>query len=979
MPNPQLELINEFSTAVDANPVFCHQEFLEKLAAHGNDTIGRRAALLLQRLAVDERRLHYKTTQGVNRGWRRSRLGGTHGSHFYAWWAPRSAAPLKDGGFAEAPEGALFLRDIRHHDDHSPLAAHLLPDHYLPVSVVELRREEYSPAPWTPGQVRFASARDRVRLLKGHPGSGKTTALWHAADAAPAERILYVTYSRDLAALARGYFDRFCSSAKHFHVVTYATLLAELFGSGAPQPEAAEEGRKRFLYDVAPFARTLGPWVDDRVALYDELHAHLVGAATSVAAGRFHSCLAPRVSDKFYQDRRTRYVGAAAVSAALDAASRLEREASATLASRYFPALGAAWQAGSLLCQKKPPEIAARGFLDFDCIAVDECQDLTPVEAFVIVQLAVLIQQKRKLPPLVLIAGDEAQTVRPTDFEWGWLNDLLHARLATPAEFHLGANLRSPRRIAELVNRVWDLYGHIFKQERPSGTAAAEIDDDAPDQILCCTATPGEELAQLLTQLAAREGLALITLDDAPPDFVPQAVRSSVLTPEEVKGLDFNSVCVLDAGRHLERITRWESRWRIGSDIEALRKRLAIDRLRVALSRPSERIFWLDINPAERVVRDSLAFLNGGATDGAISSSVPGAILRSLEEEELDIEERIQRCQTDARQYLAVRPEIAWSRAQQAVTLLGRPGTSAAVADEAVRQSAYLTLAEICFALAFRGARLPGELGRPDLFGEAGNAAGMAGRRGLASVMAAIGRAQRALSPQERLEAIAHVAETLPRHNNEVEPWLRIEIGPKTGFWLEELESALQSGRNAAILRSILPPFYQALDIPDAAARIERLRQRAIQVLMKDQQYTEALAALRELPERQLKLEATCHEKLGDFRAAAECHTATGNWKEALNCYRSIPDFDAALALVRQAGDHPAAESLEWIARLRALVAERPEKFPKVVTMAEKKLLEDLLERSLGVARRKPAPRKPPAKRSVTARKKAAKGELGGS
>jgi len=36
------------------------------------------------------------------------------------------------------------------------------------------------------------------------------------------------------------------------------------------------------------------------------------------------------------------------------------------------------------------------------------------------------------------------------------------------------------------------------------------------------------------------------------------------------------------------------------------------------------------------------------------------------------------------------------------------------------------------------------------------------------------------------------------------------------------------------------------------------------------------------------------------------------------------------------AGYHPAAESLEWIARLRALVAERPEKFPKVVTTAEK-------------------------------------------
>ena len=257
-------------------------------------------------------------------------------------------------------------------------------------------------------------------------------------------------------------------------------------------------------------------------------------------------------------------------------------------------------------------------------------------------QLAVLIQQKRRLPPLVLIAGDEAQTVRPTDFEWGWLNDLLHARLATPAEFHLGAMIcAAPRRIAELVNRVWDLStATSISRTGPAARAAAEIDDDAPDQILYYrTATQDEELAQLLTQLAPRLARVWrsIALDDAPRWISfrsPCAPRCS--GPEEVKGLDFHSICVLDAGRHLERITRWESRWRIGSDIEALRKRLAIDRLRVALSRPSERIFWLDINPSERVVRDSLAFLNGGATGifGAISSSVPGAILRSLEEED---------------------------------------------------------------------------------------------------------------------------------------------------------------------------------------------------------------------------------------------------------------------------------------------------------------------------------------------------------
>jgi hypothetical protein len=132
----QRGLLNEaFETARPPNPLFCHQEFLEKLAEHSRDSIGRRTAFLLQRLSVDAQRLQYKPTQGANRGWRRSRLGGNHGSHFYAWWAPKNAFPLKEcGEFSHVPEGALFLRDIRHHDDHSPLEAQSFQTQYMPVT-----------------------------------------------------------------------------------------------------------------------------------------------------------------------------------------------------------------------------------------------------------------------------------------------------------------------------------------------------------------------------------------------------------------------------------------------------------------------------------------------------------------------------------------------------------------------------------------------------------------------------------------------------------------------------------------------------------------------------------------------------------------------------------------------------------------------------------------------------------------------------
>ncbi len=163
--------MGHIETAIAAHPLFCHQEFLEKLESYRNSPIGKRVSLLLQHLAIDPQRQHYKATRGENKGWRRSRLGGNHGSHFYAWWAPASAQPLRTGeGFRTAPEGAVVLRDIRHHDDHSLATPQELEAHYLSVNVNEIRGQDYGPTPWTQAQEKFAGARGRVRLLKGHPG-----------------------------------------------------------------------------------------------------------------------------------------------------------------------------------------------------------------------------------------------------------------------------------------------------------------------------------------------------------------------------------------------------------------------------------------------------------------------------------------------------------------------------------------------------------------------------------------------------------------------------------------------------------------------------------------------------------------------------------------------------------------------------------------------------------------------------------------
>jgi hypothetical protein len=948
----------DFQTARPPNALYCHTDFLEKLAQFRHMPLGKRATLLLQRLAVDERRLHYKATHGVNRGWRRSRLGGSGGSHYYAWWAPRLAPPLRNAeGFGAAPEGALFLRDIRHHDDHSLLHPQSFQDSYLAVTVPEIRRQEYSPDPWTPQQSRFAASRQPVRLLKGHPGSGKTTALLHAADATNAERVLYLTYSPELAALARDYFDRYCSASRRFHVAPFASFVRQWVGvTDPPASEAAL--RRSFQSDLQPFLRYLGPWSENPQALYDELHAHMVGDALPVPVGRFAACTQPRVAERQYTERRFRFLGTAAKSV-VDAVTRIEKAGPTPLAGRYFPELDLAWRAAT---GPIPDPL-----LGFDCIAVDECQDLTPMESYLLARLAARLRERARAPVPVLLAGDEAQTVRPTDFEWGWFNDLFHAIVGTPTEFKLLVNLRSPRRIAEMVNRVWDLYSQLEKKDRPSGTGAAEIDDDATDQVFYCTAAPGAELDALLAELVQREGLALIALDGV-PNAIPEALRPSVLTPAEAKGLDFHSVCVIDAGRQLQRITHYDQTYRSDMEIQGLRKRLAIDQLRVSLSRPAERLLWLDISPDDKTVRESVRFLNGGVS-GTVSALAPAALMKALTEEELDLEERIQRCQSDARQYLAVRPDLAWSRAHQAVALLGELGDLAGISDVTVRRTAWLTLSEICFRLAFGNHRLSAEFGRPDIFQEAVSAARAGGRAGFAHVLSALASVHRAVA-SDRLNHIYQFVSLLPPVRDQVDPWLLVEIGPHVPGWIDSLEQTMAIGNNAALLIDALPPFYEAVGMPDAVARLEKLRKRTVDLLMKNKNHRQALEVLQKLPDRQPKLEATCLEALGDHVRAAVVWREAGYLAEALDCYRVTANFDAALELIRQIGpDHPAAASLEWVARLKQVIAERPANFTRAMKPPEKKLLEQLLEEALGTKRAKPAARKTPTPRKAAPRK----------
>ncbi len=936
------------------------------MEAHRGNGVGKRAALLLHRLLLDERREFFKSTQGVNKGWRRSRLGGNHGSHFYAWWAPRGATPLEtDGGFNEAPQGSIFLRTIRHHDDHTPLDPQRFAQSYVPLGAADMRDQSMVPTPWTPAQSKFASARQHVRTLRGFPGSGKTTALWHAAETAGREAILYVTYSRDLAILAQDYFAKLVPDHKQVRVLTFPELL-RLTAGAHETPEPVRAARARFLKEIAAMSpRILGPWNDAKPALYDEMHAHLIGSAIPEAIGRW-PVSGRRLSTKDYRALRERNIGRAAADAAIETADALDKRLGQPIEDVFFPELALAKKGLDRLRGPHSGWLANAGLSGYDCIALDEAQDLTPLESLLLIELALRNKGTPAARNAFLAAGDEAQTVRPTDFEWGWFHDLLHHKLASPADFELRANLRSPQRIAEVINRVQVLYGHIAKQERPGGNAKAELDDEAGDQVVFCTARPGEELNELLNAFATREGLAMVNLAETIPAWVSEPARAHLLTAADVKGLDFHSVCVLNGGEFLRGITG-DIALRNAIGVGDLTKRLAIDKLRVAVSRPAERLYWLDVDPTGSALKASRELLARSAMEMP-QPVVPAVLLKSLEEEALAVEERIKLCEADARQFLGVKPDIAWSRANQAVTLLGASYDPNAVRDIALRRSAHLTCAEIAFCLGYRKVSLGPQFGAPDFFADAVRHAQTAGNAGLTRVFSALKMAREDKSPDaESILSVRAFAQ-----QTSVEPWLKLELQASVERWAADAERFAERPQFGHLVATYLPKFLELFAFPDAAKRSRAVRLTAIGKLIQEGDPREALSILELVPDADPSLRARCLEANGDLAQAAEIFLTSRAPLDALRCFRKIPDFEKALEVARTIGETPEGESLLWLDQMRKLAQNRPANFNKVVLPAEKKVLEELLENALGATRRKPATKK----KAAAPRKKATRREL---
>ena len=494
--------------------------------------------------------LHHGMTLSV-KGWSGSQVAwrrtGVQGNHYYLWWVPQGVSGTEELGSGQNVEN-VFVRDVRHHnDDTAPDLGRREDYHLIQLSEIDPRyKDQWAVADLPPSGIT-------IRVVSGLPGNGKTVALQFVVPdvAKRFERIseqpdiLYVTYTNGLVEQAKTLFAGYGVAAR-VKVCTFSQLEEEILdgSDGFSFGDRPDDDYRRFKDFLERQSDTeLGPWRKDPESLWSELRASLVGMALPFSwslelKGKIHQINDGKILDREIYGQIRHPVDAVLLDKAYNLGDRVIEQGILAEQDRAYKAIQN--------LQQHPGK--PNWLTHLNAVIVDEIQDLTVRQIALLAEVGRQATKNRNetTPFLFVIGGDESQIVQPSGFDWGIVKNLLRERLGNdPHEYELRIQRRSPKRLAQLINRSWELYKVLPKGMRPKGKAESEIgENDAEDGILLrCQIDNGSNYwAEVFKEFCDYPDLAFVDLSGSLPEVINRLdeplrsqSKSLVYTPSQIK------------------------------------------------------------------------------------------------------------------------------------------------------------------------------------------------------------------------------------------------------------------------------------------------------------------------------------------------------------------------------------------------------------------------------------------------------------
>lgn len=884
-----------------------------------------------------------KSVVGEAKGWMRAALGGRGGFQYYMWHCGHASEVGQKLGLLA---GQYAVRTVRHHDE----TGEFLEPGSLDVDYLEFTPNDIEGSAedsyYTDNQQKVAiSSTATVQTLRGYPGSGKTTCLWLAANHASSRQVLYVTYSEGLAREAREFFDAFSQEGVFVDVVTYSDLVQHLADErdDAPSLLGVERAVEKMASLLPARKDLVGQWDGHFHELYAELHANGVGRALPIDFGGVRGTADDCLEVETYLKLRSESLGE---SMAVSAARILEFLKANGHIAELFP--GPTKSRRLLADVNDPP---TERLANVGTVLVDEVQDLTVTEAFLMLNLVARIGVSSGVLPRMVFAGDESQTVRPTDFRWANLKNLLTLVLGDSVETDdvgLEQNLRSPFQIAKFVEATRSQYALFEKGDRPAGITYTEVNESLSGRLLYCALQGDEEWNELVDVFSRLPRARMVYPGFTSPLGLTDGSSdsSNIVTSSEVKGLDFDVVALVDAGAKQLQLRRLLEKREDEPHAEVFGRTMA-DQYRVAASRASEKLVLLDRNGNdhyEEVVR-----LCEDRKDLSVElERVDIRQLKSVLEENLDQEALIRSLIEDARRIIDDHPEKAILRVRSIVKQFESFERLNTVPSDLRFEVARLRGVSALVGV-LRGVDVPSaptEL----LLKEARSVFNQIDLGKAYESVQKLAEARESWSSQSYLDLLVEGAENLDQIAREL-PEVRRWHTAKLRTWLDQLQKsdcptdetrAKRVLATASILIGTLTREFGDIDGLD-----ERVSRRWIESLVGQRKWRFALTLLENLVERDYATEGDCHAALLSFREAVRAYELAGEPAKALKSARSIPDVDLSIRIAKEF-ELPELSTLSWLKGIDSSLTEHSVANLGDLTPAEKqhlsKAIKDILK-----------------------------------